>query len=115
MIAQCSSDDGFGFRDGLAFFVRGGVAVGVSYKGVAGEGGVVGLCSAHEIGAGDFDDFVVLVVFGGVAEGEEHATGGPGEFVACGEVSMVIFGEKADGDGVPSGLSLASGAGRPPQ
>lgn len=80
--SQSPSDDSGGFRDGVALFIWSGVTVGVGNEGKAGVGGVVLFRCAHELRTGDVDDFIILIVFGGVAEGEKDATAGPGEFIA---------------------------------
>ena len=67
----------------IALFVRRGVAIGVCNEGETRIRGVIAFRRAHEFGAGDVDDFAVLVVFGRVAEGEEDAAAGPGELVTC--------------------------------
>ncbi len=83
MKSERSSNDSRRLRNFIALFVRCGVAVGVCNKGETRIRGVVAFRGAHELGAGDIDDFAVLVVFGGVAEGEEDAATGPGKLVTC--------------------------------
>lgn len=92
MVAESAADDGVSLGDVVALLVGGGVAVGVRDKGVS-RVDEVWLSSAHERGTGDGLDLAVLVVRGGVAEGEEHATAGPGEFVAERVVGALGGGE----------------------
>ena len=81
LVAEGTANDGLGFRDLVALAEGGGVTVGVADKGEAGVD-EVGFGRGHQVGAGDTVDFAVLVELGGIAEGKEHATAGPGELVA---------------------------------
>lgn len=80
-IAKGAAEDGVGLGDVVALLVGGRVAVGVTDKG---EGGVDrdGLGRVHEVVARVLDNVAILVEFGVVLQGQEHAAGGPGELVA---------------------------------
>lgn len=79
--SERSSDDSRRLGNIIALFVRRGITVRVCNEGESRIRGVVPFRRAHELGAGDIDDFAVLVVFGGVAQGEKDTTTGPGELV----------------------------------
>lgn len=88
-IPERAADDGMRFRDGILFLERGGIAIWIGDKIVAGVAGLVGLVGRHEIFALDFLSATVLQEFGRVAQSEEDAARGPGEFVAQGIVTSL--------------------------
>ena len=67
LVAQCTTDDGTGFRDLVRFTEAARVSVGVSDER-EGWGDVVRLGVRHELLAVNGDELTVLVEFGRVAE-----------------------------------------------
>lgn len=108
-----TADDGLGLGDLVALAEGGRVTVGVADEGEAGVD-EVGLGGGHQVGAVDADDLAILVDLGGVAEGQEDTTAGPGELVAQRVVGALGGGETTAegdeaGDLAPGGVDLGDG------
>lgn len=81
LVSESTSDDGLSLGDVVALLVGGRVSVRVGDEGEAGVD-EVGLGGAHQVLGGNIGDLAVLVVSGGVSQGEEDTAGRPGELVS---------------------------------